>query len=425
MHLAGASTVVVPVWSGATNGMHGTLAHTLILIYFYAQLALDSKEAFPVTSAMRKAQLWLRDSRWDDLATWVRKCHIPETQRLSICADLERVYKTLQRERGEFSKVDKKIFSHFIYWGSYQVCGYARSIFPVELAIENEDDKARRALAYLAKTEAKKIRHRQNKMDPNDPFDAKLAMGKESEPTGLKAWFSKTGLSEAKKFKLRQQEMGLEADVLVYEGKVREAKILRALMKKEKMERNAKKWKDAYSFGKRIYDNFASGIDAMLDSDSDDSEHQRKKEAEKEAGKKVDILKEGKASMSTLANGAVMSGHKGGGATAGHSLMSSPNIQMRSSAKSASPGARAPARRYAAAKRENSDSETNSDSDQSGASSASDLTRNDGDPSSDDEHPQRRPKGMSEEEYIASFKYYDKKDSIYDKQKASEVCAIM
>ena len=76
---------------------------------------------------------------------------------------------------------------------AYTACGDGW-VWP-ELAIENAEDKARRVLAYLQKNEANKVQPRQNKMDPNDPLDRKLAMGEGAEPTCLMVWFSKTGLS--------------------------------------------------------------------------------------------------------------------------------------------------------------------------------------------------------------------------------------
>ena len=253
--------------------------------------------------------------------------------------------------------------------------------------------------------------------------DMTMALGKAEDRKPRLQFLSALGQSETRKFKQRQAEMALEADVLWYEGKRQESKTLRRIMRAEAKERRQKKWKDLYQFGKRIYDNVAAGVDAMLDSDSDDSDHQRKKEAEKEANKKVDFLKDGRASMTQLANGAVMNNNAKGSAKAGMSLLSSPNIQLRRRGGAASEAEKKYARRKPApaAKREETDdsatSASESDDSEDNASDASSL--------SDPDAPRGGARdGQSEEEYLASFKYYSKKDSMYGRD-GSEVCAIM
>lgn len=57
LHLAGASTVLYPLWGGQAQGALGVLANNLFLIRFYEELSYLADEAEPITDACRRAQL--------------------------------------------------------------------------------------------------------------------------------------------------------------------------------------------------------------------------------------------------------------------------------------------------------------------------------------------------------------------------------
>lgn len=425
-HLVGAATTLFPLWSGSMNGMHGTVANTLILTYMYAQLPNESTSPLPVTTALRKAQLWLRDSTWEQLTEWVRLSHLPETMRLSICSDLERVWKQYQRETGIWHTADKRIFRHFIFWSNQTVSGFARNVLPTDVATEDVESKRSRFAALMFRKKNKP----RVKMEGSGNTGTMAGMGKlavvdhdikkkEQKGSAFSFGIAKT-ISDRAKFRLRQEEMYLEAEVLKVEGKWKEAKLMRQKARAEKKERDKVKYRMLYNTFAGVYNNIASGVDAMLDSDSEDSEHIRRKEEEEEKARtKTDILKEGRATMGTLAGTT-------GQVSPGMGLLSSPNVRARTTKRSKKELAAA---KYVAKRRgrqagssEGAGSESDSDSGKSSASasslSGSDKERGGGDGRSG------HGSGMSEDQYNQSFRYYSTKDSIYGKD-SSQACTVM
>ena len=71
--------------------------------------------------------------------------------------------------------------------------------------------------------------------------DMTMALGKGEDRKPRLQFLSVLGRAETRKFKKRQAEMALEADVLWYEGKRAESRTMRRIMKVEAKERRQKK----------------------------------------------------------------------------------------------------------------------------------------------------------------------------------------
>lgn len=148
-HLAGASSVMLPLWEGGEQGI-GTLAHVLYLLRFYSVLPAKSRHRLSVVETSRRAQLWLRDVTANDAIAFVHKTPIPAKARRLIIEEIESyVSATVRSEGSKATSVKKdsniaegegnrvgghhKFFTHFLNWGSFLVSGYGGNIHHPDL----------------------------------------------------------------------------------------------------------------------------------------------------------------------------------------------------------------------------------------------------------------------------------------------------
>jgi hypothetical protein len=89
-HLAGANTVMHPLWSAASIG-HGlsTLAQLIFLVRFYSILPSNSKDRLSVVHTVRVTQLWLRHITADAVIAFIFKAPIPPKARQLIIDEME------------------------------------------------------------------------------------------------------------------------------------------------------------------------------------------------------------------------------------------------------------------------------------------------------------------------------------------------
>jgi hypothetical protein len=88
LHLAGAKTILSPLWNGNSEGI-AALAHLLFQIRFYSILPSLSKDKTSVVEACRATQLWMRDLTADETIAFLNKCSIPEQARRTAIDELE------------------------------------------------------------------------------------------------------------------------------------------------------------------------------------------------------------------------------------------------------------------------------------------------------------------------------------------------
>jgi hypothetical protein len=88
LHLAGAKTVLHPLWSGRATGL-AALAHLVFQIRFYSTLPANSKSRLAVVDTCRAAQLWLRDASADAIIAFIHKAPLPKNARKLVIAELE------------------------------------------------------------------------------------------------------------------------------------------------------------------------------------------------------------------------------------------------------------------------------------------------------------------------------------------------
>eukprot|EP01039_Chlorochromonas_danica_P010177 gene10177-11261_t len=154
--ISGAASVLVPLWEGSGQGPI-SLAQLLFLVRFYAILPSRSRARLPISEAVRATQLWLKDCSADDAIAFLAKAPIPASAREVIIAEVEaqvaasrppdssgkfpsssssvssvsrteasdRQHGTVAFEDTAGNRVggQRKLFSHFLCWGSFIVCG--------------------------------------------------------------------------------------------------------------------------------------------------------------------------------------------------------------------------------------------------------------------------------------------------------------
>lgn len=196
LHLAGAKTILSPLWNGNSEGI-AALAHLLFQIRFYSVLPSLSKDRTSIVEACRSTQLWMRDLTADETIAFLNKCSIPEQARRTAIAELESyvdaaltpAQRRLQRElKAKFRDAknlaaspdktpsnptdtadqdphpvvsadavvvddgdddsqttrnriggDKKFFHHFLYWGSFTVSGSGGSVHHPDLTLDKDE----------------------------------------------------------------------------------------------------------------------------------------------------------------------------------------------------------------------------------------------------------------------------------------------
>lgn len=172
-HLAGASTVMYPLWEGSGQGI-GTLAHILYFLRFYSILPTKSRHRLSVVETCRKTQLWLRDLTANDAIAFVHKAPIPSKARHLIIEEIESyvnstvatLEKKTQRKRdvvtnatsptlsadnldnGEGNRVGgtHKFFTHVLSWGSFVVSGFGGNIHHPELTPTDDPENDQTAM---------------------------------------------------------------------------------------------------------------------------------------------------------------------------------------------------------------------------------------------------------------------------------------
>lgn len=156
--ISGAASVLVPLWEGSGQGPI-SLAQLLFLVRFYAILPSRSRAKLPISEAVRATQLWLKDCSADDAIAFLAKAPIPANAREVIIAEVEAqvaasrppdssgnlpsssssvssVSRTEASDRknlpgtvgledtaGNRVGGQRKLFSHFLCWGSFTICG--------------------------------------------------------------------------------------------------------------------------------------------------------------------------------------------------------------------------------------------------------------------------------------------------------------
>ena len=298
LHLAGAKTVLHPLWSGSATGL-AALAHLLFQIRFYSTLPANSKSRLSIVETCRSAQLWLRDATADLIIAFILKAPLPKSARKLIIEELEsfvsasltpaqQQLKLQAQQRAEqagglaspsqFISPGKsgppiaslselgspsvyvtgdggeqlgnriggtvKFFNHFMYWGSFVVSGSGAAVHHPDLT-ENK----------------------------NEGFEQ-----------GHISWDDK-----------ELNNMSFEASMLRSEGKIAEARELEQLIRKVRMDRIRKNIALAKATGARAGRGIMDTIDfldkALLDQDSDevsvstDSEEERRKRKKKKQNK--------------------------------------------------------------------------------------------------------------------------------------------
>ena len=194
---------------------------------------------------MRRAQQWLREIEYPELIQWIRNCHLPRPDQLSLESALDTFMLRQKRESERFYKEREplKIFQHFIYWSNLTVSGYARNIFPETVAIRDEVKEKPKASAVM-----------------------KFLFGKEAAEESLKK------KEDKKNYKERHRQMLLEVDVLKYEGKYEEAKAIKKQVKTEQRQHLHDKIQHYKGFVSRQVNGLWRGLDGMLDSDSENED---------------------------------------------------------------------------------------------------------------------------------------------------------
>jgi hypothetical protein len=154
VHLAGASSVLYPVWNGFDQGGLSTLASLVFMIKFYSELPIHSQKRDSILHAVRNTQLWMREQTASQVIAWLSKCPLPEKERLEMIRELE-IYVDVSgptRSDKQLHEVvdvhqtkdpvrpgDRKFFSHWLQWGAFCVSGHGGGVHPKNLTEEDED----------------------------------------------------------------------------------------------------------------------------------------------------------------------------------------------------------------------------------------------------------------------------------------------
>lgn len=296
LHLAGAKTVVNPLWDGNSAGL-GALAHLIFLVRFYSILPTNSKSRLSIVETCRQTQLWMRDASADAIIAFVHKAPVPKAARKVIIEELEsfvassltpaqQQMKLAQQKRAEeagnlaapskFISPEKmsspgasvagmshsvvhtdakgetegnriggtvKFFNHFLYWGSFAISGTGAAVHHPNLT-ENKDEG----------------------------FEGHIS------------WDDK-----------ELNNMAFEASMLRAEGKIAEARELEALIREIRLDRIKRGLAAARATGERAGRGFLDTLDfldkKLLDQDSDeisvsdDSDEERRKRKLKKQNK--------------------------------------------------------------------------------------------------------------------------------------------
>ena len=234
LHMAGAKTIVYPLWGGAMQGSLGVLAHTLGIIRFYEDLSYLADEAEPIADACRRAQLWLRENTVDEMMEYVKsRPRIKEKTKLALVADLDR-FAAANTPQGAYRGATK-LFSHFIYWASFCVSGIGKSVHPPELGDVRQADGT----------------------------DARIVI-------------------DGGKVRFNAREAEMEVQVLMMEGKRRQAEALMNLVRKQRIDIMRSRYRSVAGVMGRNMKRLKEGLTVLLDSDSDNDENKENGDFEEE-----------------------------------------------------------------------------------------------------------------------------------------------
>ena len=153
LHLAGACTVLYPLWDTVAQGGIGTIASTVLLIRFYSDLPTMSRLRRSVAHALWSAMQWLRERTADETIAFIARCPIKENLRNVIIEEIEALIQNCLKDSDKMfyagkshdeqgNKIrpgDRKFFSHFLSWGAFAVSGSASSVHPRDLTEVNEN----------------------------------------------------------------------------------------------------------------------------------------------------------------------------------------------------------------------------------------------------------------------------------------------
>ena len=156
-HLAGATTVMYPMWSTFEQGGLSTLSTLIFLIKFYSELPIQSRKRHSILHAVRNTQLWMREQTADQVIAWLGQCPLPNTERLALITELELYVKVsdptedlpihakVTNSSGDSPLREptrpgaKKFFAHWLQWGAFALSGHGGGVHPEDLTEENED----------------------------------------------------------------------------------------------------------------------------------------------------------------------------------------------------------------------------------------------------------------------------------------------
>lgn len=141
-HLAGACCVMYPLWGGLTCGSLGVLANNLMMVKFYADLSTYANSRQPIADASRGAQLWLRDATAREIIAYLNNSPMLEKTRLELIEQLQAYLNPvpIKKSFGQVNPTisatdlgDRKLFNHFLFWGSFVVSGTTGAVHIPEL----------------------------------------------------------------------------------------------------------------------------------------------------------------------------------------------------------------------------------------------------------------------------------------------------
>ena len=142
LHLAGAPSVVLPLWGGGSfGGDMGQLARLLLLVRFYFELPNQAHRSRPVARALQLTQLWMRETSVGEMLDFIGRAPLPEKHCEEIQNELETLGKASCSKKKQLSSGfgDVVLFDHFFYWGMLTMAGDGRGVHPKGVGGEEEN----------------------------------------------------------------------------------------------------------------------------------------------------------------------------------------------------------------------------------------------------------------------------------------------
>lgn len=134
--MAGATTVMYPIWSGISQGALGVLGSQIVLIRMYTELPFHSKKKTSIATALQQAQIWLREATTDEVRAFLYNAPLPKKARKELATELD-AYVKAASGGGNGVGTSNKYFNHFLYWGNMTLCGQGGGVHHPDIA--NED----------------------------------------------------------------------------------------------------------------------------------------------------------------------------------------------------------------------------------------------------------------------------------------------